>query len=220
MTIQLVPPAAAIQWLQLLGSTPVEILATLSAIAGVLLIARQNILGWPLGILWAALSAWLAFTQWQLVSDGILYLAYMPIQIYCWITWARRNAHDDAPFVPVWLGRKTQLLLIAAALGGIALWAFSISALAQNVSWIPAPALLWRDSTTTVLNFFAQFLQARKRMENWVGWLIVNLLGIHIYWVKESPVYAIQYAFFLGLGIYGWIQWNKSIRTTKPKERS
>ncbi len=114
--------------------------------------------------------------------------------------------------MPAWLPRRTQILLAVAAALAVALWAFGISALAANVSWIPQPALLWRDSTTTVLNFFAQFLQARKRMENWIGWLIVNLLGIHIYWVKESPVYSIQYAFFLGLGIYGWMQWNKSIR--------
>ena len=80
------------------------------------------------------------------------------------------------------------------------------------MAWIPEPALLWRDSTTTVLNYFAQLLQARKRMENWVGWLIVNVLGIHIYWVKDSPIYSIQYAFFLGLGLYGWVQWNRSLR--------
>jgi nicotinamide mononucleotide transporter len=209
-----------IPWLELLGSTPVEVIATVSAIAGVWLIARQNILGWPLGILWAALSAWLAFTQWQLVSDGILYLAYIPIQLYCWILWTRHGTQSEAPFAPAWLPRRTQILLVAAAGLAVALWAFGISALAENVSWIPAPALLWRDSTTTVLNFFAQFLQARKRMENWVGWLIVNLLGIHIYWVKDAPVYSIQYAFFLGLGIYGWAQWNKSLRTKNQKERS
>lgn len=209
-----------IRWVELLGSTPVEGLATVSAVAGVLLIARQNILGWPLGILWAALSAWLALTQWQLVSDGILYLAYIPIQIYCWRLWARHGTKSEAPFAPAWLPRRTQILLGAAAVAGIAFWAFGISALATQVSWVPAPALLWRDSTTTVLNFFAQFLQARKRMENWVGWLIINLLGIHIYWVKESPIYSIQYAFFLGFGIYGWVQWNKSIRATKQEKLS
>lgn len=207
---------ATIPWLDLLGSTPVEIIATLSAIAGVILIARQNVLGWPLGILWAAISAWLAFTQWQLVSDGLLYLAYIPIQIYCWRVWSRVDpTSGDHLFAPTWMSRKRQSILILAAIGAITFWAFGISALAENVSWIPAPALLWRDSTTTVLNFFAQFLQARKRMENWVGWMVVNILGIHIYWVKDAPIYSIQYAFFLGLGIYGWIQWNKTIKATR-----
>ncbi|MDX2479898.1 MAG: nicotinamide riboside transporter PnuC [Desulfuromusa sp.] len=204
-----------ISWLQLFGTTPVEIIATLSAVIGVILIARQNILGWPLGILWAAISAWLAFTQWQLVSDGILYLAYIPIQLYCWFVWARSGGiQQEEPFIPVWLPRRKQLFLFIAALLGIAGWAFGISGLATQVSWIPEPSLLWRDSTTTVLNFFAQFLQARKRMENWVLWLVVNLLGIHIYWVKEAPIYSVQYAIFLVLGIYGWVKWHRS---TQPK---
>ncbi|QHI68324.1 nicotinamide riboside transporter PnuC [Tichowtungia aerotolerans] len=208
------------RWVELFGSTPLEVLATVCAVAGVLFIARQKIFGWPLGILWAALSAWLAFTQWQLVSDGILYLAYIPIQIYCWIVWARRGSSTEEEFTPVWLPRNTQLLLVAAAAICIALWAVSISTLSAQISWIPVPALLWRDSTTTVLNFFSQFLQAKKRMENWVGWLVVNLLGIHIYWVKDSPVYSIQYAFFLLLGIYGWVQWNKSLQTVKKEPAS
>ncbi len=204
----------AIPWIQVLGTTPVEIIATLSAVCGVVLIARQNILGWPLGILWAAISTWLAFTQWQLISDGILYLSYIPIQIYCWMTWARnRNPHKENSFVPVWLPRRKQLFITIAAVLGIAGWAFGISTLAAQVSWIPEPALLWRDSTTTVLNFFAQFLQAHKRMENWVLWLVVNLLGIHIYWIKEAPIYSIQYAIFLLIGIYGWRQWHKSTQT-------
>ena len=201
----------SIPWIQVLGTTPIEIIATLSAVLGVILIARQNILGWPLGILWAIISAWLAFTQWQLISDGILYLAYIPIQLYCWAVWARDGGvQQEDPFIPTWLPRKKQLVIIIAALFGIAGWAYGISALAEKVSWIPEPALLWRDSTTTVLNFFAQFLQARKHMENWVFWLIVNLLGIHIYWVKGAPIYSIQYAIFLFLTIYGWIQWRKS----------
>ncbi|MEN8198617.1 MAG: nicotinamide riboside transporter PnuC [Thermodesulfobacteriota bacterium] len=205
-------------WPELFGTTSAEIIATLSAILGVILIARQNVLGWPLGILWASISAWLAFTQWQLISDGILYLAYIPIQLYCWVTWVRHGVDSEAPFSPRWMSRRKQLLLVVAAVLAVAAWALGISSLAQQVSWIPQPALLWRDSTTTVLNFFAQFLQARKRMENWVGWLIVNLLGIHIYWVKEAPVYSVQYGIFLGLGLYGWYQWNKSMHAKKESQ--
>lgn len=204
-------PFAAIEWLNVLGSTPLEIIATLCSVMGVFLIARQNILGWPLGIVWALISAYLAFFEWSLLSDGILYVAYIPIQGYCWWVWARRGSSlEEVPFLPTWLSRKKQAILVVAAVAGVTIWGFGISSLAGSVSWIPAPALLWRDSITTVLNFFAQFLQARKRMENWILWLIVNVLGIHIYWVKESPIYSVQYAFFLVLGLYGWVMWSRS----------
>lgn len=207
---------AAIEWQYLLGSTPLEVTATVCSVVGVFLIARQNVWGWPLGIAWAGISTYLAFAQWQLVSDGILYATYIPIQMYCWAVWVRRGgAGEEKPFVPTWLPRGTQGLLAAAAVACVAVWALGVSSLAERVAWIPVPALLVRDSITTVLNYFAQFLQARKRMENWVGWLIVNLLGIHIYWVKESPIYSVQYAFFLVLGLYGWWKWNQSIRVAR-----
>lgn len=210
----LIETLGQIEWQFLLGTTPLEITATLSAVIGVFLIARQNILGWPIGLIWAGISFYLAYFEWQLVSDAILYASYIPIQIYCWVVWAKRGAggtpDESAKFRPTWLKPSTQIILVAAAVMSVIAWAFGISALAEKFTWIPAPALLWRDSITTVLNYYAQFLQARKRMENWVGWLIVNLLGIHIYWVKDAPIYSVQYAFFLVLGIYGWMQWRKS----------
>lgn len=212
---QLLDTLAGIEWQYLLGTTPLEIIATLAAVIGVFLIARQNILGWPIGLVWAGISCYLAFFEWRLVSDAILYATYIPIQLYCWRVWARRGSNANTPdeagaFRPTWLPRRTQWILVGAAAASILAWALGISALAEQVAWIPAPALLLRDSATTVLNYFAQFLQARKRMENWIGWLIVNLLGIHIYWVKSAPLYSVQYAFFLVLGIYGWMQWKTS----------
>lgn len=193
-----------------------EIIATLCAVAGLVLIARQNALGWPLGILWAGISAWLALFEWSLVSDAVLYASYIPIQIYCWITW-HRAAREDLPFRPRWLPRKSQALLLLALTAAVLLWGTGIMVFSEKIAWLPAPALLWRDATSTVLNYFAQFLQARKRMENWVGWLAVNLLGIHIYWLRDSPVYAAQYAFFLALGLYGWWSWQRSIRKSKTQ---
>ncbi|HAS83273.1 MAG TPA: hypothetical protein DCS43_11530 [Verrucomicrobia bacterium] len=201
----------SIEWLHLLGTTPWEILATVSGMTGVILIARQNILGWPLGLVWAAISACLAF-RWNLVSDSILYLSAIPMQVYCWIVWYHKGKESmisDIPFRPTWMPVQRQLLLVVAAMLSIFLWGKGITAAAGHFSWVPEPSLLWRDSTTTVLNYYAQFLQARKRMENWLIWVIVNILGIHIYWVKDAPIYSIQYAFFLVLGVYGWVQWHR-----------
>lgn len=197
------------EWILLVGDTPLAIIATICAVVGVICIARQNILGWPLGLIWAGISVYLAFFSWQLISEAIMYATGIPIQIYCWVTWHRRGAQVDAtPFLPTWMPRKRQVLLILAILLSILAWGRGISWLADRVGWIPEPNLLWRDSITTVMNYYAQFLQARKRMENWLGWVIVNVVGIHIYWVSGAPEYALQYAFFLILGLYGWYQWH------------
>lgn len=202
---------AAIEWRAVLGTTPLEIFATLCSLGGVVLIARQQQLGWLLGIVWAVISAWLAWTEWHLISDAILYASYVPIQIYCWITW--RGADQQTSFRPTYLDKRTRLILCVSILLAIAMWGLAVSKLSAAYAWIPTPALLWRDSASTVLNYFAQFLQAKKRMENWALWILVNLLGIHIYWVKGVPIYSLQYAIFLCLGIYGFVSWQRSMRT-------
>ncbi len=196
----------------LAGQAP-EYLGTALAVVSVVLIARQNILGWSLGILWAIISAWLAFTRWQLVSDGILYVSYVPLQVYCWISWHRHGSAQEA-FRPTWLPRDRQMVLLFSAIAAVVLWGLGVKYLSQHLSWMTAPALLWRDATTTVLSYFAQFLQAKKRMENWLGWVIVNLLGIHIYLLRGSPVYAAQYGFFLILGLFGWWSWHRTGKET------
>jgi nicotinamide mononucleotide transporter len=207
--------AWAIEWQYVLGQTTPEIVATLCGVLGIILIARQNILGWPLGLVWTSISAYLCWFEWQLLSDAVLYVAYIPIQLYCWTVWVRRGKQQaETPFIPTWLSRRQQTMLILGAVAAVAIWATTISTLAGVAAWIPTPDLLVRDSTTTVLNFFAQFLQARKRMENWIGWCVVNLLGIHIYWVKEAYLYSFQYALFLLLGLYGWRKWQHARNTT------
>lgn len=205
-------------WLLLVGDTPLAVIATICAVVGVICIARQNILGWPLGLVWAGISVYLAFFSWQLISEAIMYLSGIPIQIYCWVVWHRRGSQvDTEPFLPTWMPRKKQIILIIAIILSIIAWGHGISWLANRVGWIPEPALLWRDSITTVMNYYAQFLQARKRMENWIGWVIVNIVGMHIYWVSGAPEYALQYAFFLFLGLYGWYQWHTHSRVTKVR---
>jgi nicotinamide mononucleotide transporter len=202
---------AAIEWRAVLGTTPLEIIATLCSLIGVILIARQRQLGWLLGILWAVISAWLAWTKWHLISEAVLYASYVPIQIYCWLSW--RRAQGQASQRPTYLSPRTRLILCAAILLAITLWGLAISHLSTAYAWIPTPALLWRDSASTVLNYFAQFLQAKKRMENWALWFLVNALGIHIYSVKDVPIYSFQYAIFLCLGVYGFIAWQRDMRS-------
>lgn len=200
--------------MSLLGTTPWEITATLCAVVGVVLLARRNMLGWPLGIVWAGISAWLAWTEWQLVSDAILYASYIPVQCVCWFLWWRAPGRDHATVTPrKWRGWRIWLWLCPAIAASLCGWAAGIHFLAKNTEWMPDPDLLWRDAASTVLNYFAQFLQGARRMECWVLWAAVNLLGIHIYSIKDLPVYATQYAIFLALGLYGWWAWQRALKT-------
>lgn len=205
-----------VEWRYVLGQEPLEIIATLAGVFGLVLLAKEKRSGWLLGMVWSSISAYLAFFSWNLLSDTIMYLVYIPIQIYCWQAWVcSKHPNANQVLVPSWLSRHQQYLLGSSVLLCIAVWAVVVSTLASQFSWIPEPSMLIRDSASTVLNFFAQFLMARKRMENWVIWVIVNILGMHIYLAKGSPIYTLQYGLFLLLGLYGWWQWHKHRRASE-----
>jgi nicotinamide mononucleotide transporter len=73
----------------------------------------------------------------------------------------------------------------------------------------PEPASLpYLDATTTTMSFTAMWLMARRRTESWVYWIVVDVLGIGIYYVKDVRFVALLYLVLLGLatrGLLGWV---------------
>ncbi|MDQ5910359.1 MAG: nicotinamide mononucleotide transporter [Pseudomonadota bacterium] len=68
----------------------------------------------------------------------------------------------------------------------------------------------WLDALTTVMSLVAMWLMARRRIESWVYWIIVDVIGIGLYFVKEVRFVALLYAILLALAIRGLIDWRKA----------
>jgi nicotinamide mononucleotide transporter len=54
------------------------------------------------------------------------------------------------------------------------------------------------------------FLMARKRIENWIFWIVGNLIAIYLFYMKGYTITSIQYSVFLVLAIIGWYEWRKN----------
>ena len=67
------------------------------------------------------------------------------------------------------------------------------------------------DSTTTVLSFVAMWMTARKYVENWPVWLVVNVIATGMYLVKGIEFYALLYAIYLGMAVMGWRAWRQTL---------
>jgi len=63
------------------------------------------------------------------------------------------------------------------------------------------------DALTTVMSFVAMFLMARRRTESWIYWIVVDVIGIGLYWVKDVRFISIQYVALLAMAIYGFLRW-------------
>lgn len=69
----------------------------------------------------------------------------------------------------------------------------------------------WIDSLATTASFLAQYLIAKKKIENWIIWIAVNVVYIAVYLQKDLELYAVLYLVYLILAIQGYYQWRKHL---------
>jgi len=182
-----------------------EIAGTVLGVAGVWLMIRQNIWGWPVGLVQVSVYAWVFFDA-KLYSDTILQGFFFVIQAYGWWHWLRNKhtaSHSDLPVIR----------LSGAALAG---WVALGSALTAGWGTFMArttdAALPHWDAFILVFSLIAQWLQARKQLECWAGWVAVNTVAIGVYWAKDLHLTAGLYVIFWGMAVWGWREWRGTMR--------
>lgn len=184
-----------------------EIVGSVLGILGVALMIRQSIWGWPVGLVQVAVYAWV-FHGAKLYSDAILQVFFFVIQIYGWWHWA----HGD---------EATHARLPVTRLSVPARMAWVIVGGTATIGWgefmrraTDAAAPHW-DAFILWFSLIAQWLQARKKLECWAGWMIVNVVAIAVYWSKDLRLTAGLYAVFFGLAVAGHVTWGRTL----PREQ-
>ncbi len=191
----------------------IECIGTILYFASVFLISRKNIITWPVGIISVILYG-ILFYQIQLYSDMMEQLYYLVISIIGWITWQKqKNKHNEV--MTEW--SKIHGIIAAALVTAIATLLLSFCVSRFHI-WMPSifpePASYpFLDALTTVMSFVAMYLTTIRKNESWIYWIIVDVIGIGLYWIKDVRFIAIQYVFLLGMAVYGLAFW---IRKKQP----
>lgn len=178
----------------------IEIIATVSGLACVVLTIRQNIWCWPTGLLMVALYIWI-FYDAKLYSDMGLQVVYIFLQVYGWYAWLHGGPRHSKLAVRVIGPTRLAVWCLVAAL--------LTAGLGYTMHRYTDATLPYWDATTTVLSLIAQYLMARKILESWLLWITVDVLAIGIYAVKELHLTAGLYAVFLVLATLGFFAWKK-----------
>lgn len=209
-----------------------EAVAAVSGLLSVYLLTRQNIWCWPTGLLSVATAA-VVFYDSFLYSDMLLHLYYIGMNVYGWIHWVR-GGNDATQGLPVTTMSKTAnavwavVTLILVMVWGwgmshldvIALW--MLENVNGSIGWAqawaaggaPIPAYPYGDAFTTVASLIAMWFMARKRLENWVYWFVIDVAAITIYILKDLYLFAGQYTIFLILCVMGYREWKRSMRSS------
>jgi nicotinamide mononucleotide transporter len=188
--------------------SPLEITAVVFGLLSVIFTIRQNIWCWPTGLINVILYI-LIFYRAALYSDVVLQVIYVPLQLYGWYHWVYGNRNGANPDLPV-----TRLTSFAACI-----W----TAVAANLIAIDGyimhrffnAALPYWDAAIAVLSLIAQYLLARKVLENWMIWIAVDILALGVYTAKGLYLTTGLYGVYLVLATFGLIAWLKSLHKQK-----
>ncbi len=193
---QLLSQAMA-QW-QLMHS--IELIATVLALAYVVLALRQSLWCWP-----AALLSTILFTHvmWQsaLLSDALLQLYYAGMALYGWWRWQQLKLGSGSSRGPVyeWPWQRHALLIGLTALAGLALGAFMANYTEADFAYI--------DAQTTMFSVMATWLVARKLVSNWLYWVVIDAVSIYVYAQKHLYFLTGLFMLYTVIAIVGYFIW-------------
>ena len=184
------------------ATSPSERIAALLGFVYVVLAIRQHRACWLFALASTALYLQV-FLAARLYMQAGLQGYYIALAAYGWWAWRRRSAaetlHVSRAPLPLQLGG------LAAVIGATAL---STSWLAQS-SAAAAPLL---DSLTTWGSVFATWLQARKQLDNWTWWFVIDALIAVLCWQQRLYPSMILYLLYVGLVVVGWRSWRADMQ--------
>jgi nicotinamide mononucleotide transporter len=186
-----------------------EATGLVSGLLCVALLIRQNIWNWPIGLLYSVVSI-VVFYRSRLYADLGLHVFYVVMNAYGWYYWGFAKRPVDSPVVPV---TRTPTRI------AFALTIVVVCTTAASGLWLSThtdAAVPYWDSASTMMSFAAMWLTARKYLENWLVWLVVDVLATAIYLYKGLEMYAVLYCIYIIMAFAGWWAWRQSMHRIAP----
>ena len=182
-----------------------EFLAFWFGIISVVFAKKQNILVYPTGIICTIITMYLMYKV-SLLGHILVNLLYTIISFFGWWNWSRRENNDLVVMVSKFTYNDlTKSLLIFFFIVFVAYFAHDF--LATNFEG----QIKELDILTSGIFVTAMWLMANKKLENWILWIIGNVITIPLYLYSDKIILSIQYIIFTILAVQAYIEWNKSL---------
>jgi nicotinamide mononucleotide transporter len=195
-------------WHDLAATTLLEYIAVIFGILSVWFASRENIWVYPTGIINVGLYIFL-FIIAKIYAQALVQVFYLVLSVYGWYNWVHHPSSEGQTAITR-LDLKGWILSVSLTIAGTVFFYFILSRYTDS----PVPMM---DSFTTSVFFVTMWLMAIKKAENWLGWIVGDLILIPLSISQHLAFTSIQYLVFLVLPVSGWIEWNKKIKNAQPK---
>lgn len=192
---------------EIMNSSWIEIVAASLGLVSVWYAKKANILTYPSGIVSVLLYVYICFKA-QLYADMGINAYYFVFSVYGWIIWSRKDENKEE--LPVtYSGRKTWIISILVFLVSLVIIQILLRIFKANdvVYW--STFVPYTDTFTTAVAIVGMWLMAIKKVENWIFWILTDVVSVPLYLYKGLVFTSFQYFVFLILAVLGYIEWRK-----------
>lgn len=185
-----------------------EIVAVIFGFLSVWYSKQNNILVFPTGIISTSIFVYLLL-KWGLLGDMMINAYYFIMSIFGWYIWTRKV--DDTHETPItsWTNKEKQIS-VGIAVASMVFVAIIYEAFDKWSGWVS-----YIDILTTAIFFVGMWLMAKRKVENWIFWIIGDIISVPLYFYKGFTFTSLQYLGFTILAIYGYLAWKKHLNNTK-----
>ena len=177
-----------------------EWLAAALVLINVALVALRSVWNYPFALVAVSVYA-VVFFEAKLYSDMLLQGFFFVLNLYGWAAWMR--AREDSGVPVGWMTDRARLTWALVTVAAWIVWSFLMHRFTDAI----AP---WIDGAIAMLSITAQWLLARRRVESWWLWILVDLIAVPLFAWRGLYATSIVYVLLLGLSIDGLVQWRRS----------
>ncbi|WP_293870717.1 nicotinamide riboside transporter PnuC [Flavobacterium sp.] len=182
-----------------------EVTAILFGLGSVWLAKKDNIWVFPTGIINTAIYVYLLY-KWSLLGDMMINFYYVVMSIYGWYYWTRKkDAVVAFPISRMTSSEKKWSLLIFVTTIVFVVTVYIFFDKFTHLTF-------YVDTLVTGIFFVAMWLMARRKIENWILWIIGDIISIPMYFYKGYSFTSIQYLIFTIIAIFGYLEWKRTLQ--------
>ena len=178
-----------------------EIIAVVFGLLSVWYSKNNNILVFPTGMISTTIFIYLLY-KWVLLGDMMINAYYFVMSIYGWFIWTRKENNTVTPITRMNSNeKKIGVLIFLSSLMFVYLVYVYFDKWGTITSYI--------DNLTTAIFFVGMWLMAKRKIENWIFWIIADIISIPLYFYKGLTFTSLQYLIFTFIAIAGYYSWKK-----------
>lgn len=185
-----------------------EIVAVIFGLFSVWYAKKDDILVFPTGLVSTLIYVYLLW-KWTLWGDMMINAYYFIMSIYGWYHWTRKKG-DTVEFPISVISHYEKRISIIIFIFTVAFVVSVYHYFDKFTTWYA-----YVDTFITGIFFIGMWLMAKRKIENWIFWIIGDAISIPLYFVKGFTFTSFQYVVFTIVAIYGYLEWKKTLYSSQ-----